>query len=167
MIDIRALATALDKAMKDHEGPASTTSKGCIYGASIPARFTIGKMEPLSFEFSPTTDSHREFAVKQDEVAFEVNKALNHNPVQGITASGNLENQLQVTCRKVQAKAQLVIRIAHETSMWPTERVFELQCFSRFEGTPTDEKPDCLKSSESVKGLDSLESDPKVEPANP
>ncbi|KAK3953254.1 hypothetical protein QBC32DRAFT_210557 [Pseudoneurospora amorphoporcata] len=168
VIDVRGLATALDKAMKDHEGPASTVPKGCIYGASIPSRFTVDKMELLSFEFSPSTDSHREFVVKQEEMAYEVNKTFNHRPVEGITASGNLENQLQMTCRKVKAKAQLVIRIAHQTSMWPTERVFELQCFSRFEGSDTDEKPDCLKSLgslESLESSDSLGGNPGDEPA--
>lgn len=98
-------------------------------------------------------------------MAFEVNKALNHSPVQGITASGDLENKLQATCRKVEAKAQLVIRIAHKTSMWPTEKVFELQCFSRFEGSNTDEKPDCLKSLGDCEGLESLDSIPKDESA--
>ncbi|KAK1783400.1 hypothetical protein QBC45DRAFT_465071 [Copromyces sp. CBS 386.78] len=65
VIDVRGLATALDKAMKDHEGPTSTVPKGCIYGASIPARFTVDKMELLSFEFSPSTDSHREFVARR------------------------------------------------------------------------------------------------------
>ncbi|KAJ4410971.1 hypothetical protein N0V85_003894 [Neurospora sp. IMI 360204] len=159
-IDVRRITTAIDKAMEEHEGPISTVPKACITSATIPARFTIDKMELLRFVFCPSTDSHREFVVQQEEKAFEVNKAANYGPVEGRTAEGVLANDLEVTCRKVKAKAKLTIRIAHKTSMWPTEKVFELQCCSRFERSDTDES---LGDFTISKGLESI---PKAEPAN-
>lgn len=149
--------------MKDHEGPISTVPKGYIRSATIPPGFTLDKLELLRFEFCPSTDYHREFVLYQEEKAFEVIKAANYGPVEGRTAEGVVENELEVVCRKVKAKAQLVIRIAHKTSMWPAEKVFDLQCYSRFDRSDTDESSDCLTSLESLERLESILKD---EPAS-
>ena len=175
VIDVRRLATALDQAMKDHEGPVSTIPKGFFVGAIIPAGFILDKMQKLRFDFSPSIDTHREFVLYQDEKAFEINQAANYSPIEGRTAEGVLENELEVVCRKVKATAKLVIRFAHKTSMWPSEKVFQLHCYSRFDGTDTDKRPGCLSRSSSISDLSSLDGSesseslgnvPKDEPAS-
>lgn len=127
VIDLRGLAKALDRVINVYEGPVLTIQKACFTSASIPARFTVDKKELLKFDFYPNTDSHTEFVVQQEEMAFVVDGAANYGPIQGRTTEGVLEKELEVTSRKVKATARLIIRIAHKISMWSTEMVFQLQ----------------------------------------
>ncbi|KAK3391408.1 hypothetical protein B0T20DRAFT_446468 [Sordaria brevicollis] len=145
VIDVRGLATTLDRAMKSHEGPVSTVPKACITSSPPSTSFLFRKYSKgLIFRFCPDTDSHREFIMKQEKRNFWVNGVENYDPVNGKTADGVLNYEIRVTCKKVGAKAQLVIRFAHKTSMWSTDKVFELQ---------DDTIPELSDTEESLKDL--------------
>ncbi|KAK3953256.1 hypothetical protein QBC32DRAFT_234998 [Pseudoneurospora amorphoporcata] len=119
-VDILALATSLDNALKSHKGTITNVPKaGLDEGFGLPDISGAHTTETIEAIFEYGIHPVRECRVNQVEKAWVVkdDATLMHGNIEN--AGGRFHSELTVTCHKPDTALKIAFLMAHKSSLWP------------------------------------------------
>ncbi|KAK1774939.1 hypothetical protein QBC45DRAFT_457356 [Copromyces sp. CBS 386.78] len=119
-VDILALATSLDNALKSHKGTITNVPKaGLDEDFELPYISGAHTTEIIEAIFEDGIHPVREYRVNQVEKACVVkdDATLMHGNIEN--AGGRFHSELTVTCHKTDTALKIAFLMAHKSSLWP------------------------------------------------
>ncbi|KAJ4410973.1 hypothetical protein N0V85_003896 [Neurospora sp. IMI 360204] len=126
-VDIQALATALDSALKSHKGTIIKVPKaGMDENFRLPWFDDVHETQTIKVKFEDGIHDVREYRIIQDEKACVVEDDATSMYGNNGYAGGRFRSDLEVTFHKKEVLVKIAFLMAHKSSLWPVREEFIL-----------------------------------------